>query len=278
MHLASIRSLAFAFVTLAVACSSSKTTSQPAGGAGTHVVAAQGGTVAAPGGGATLTIPAGALGADTDITLSVLPAANGSLSPIYDFGPDGTTFATPATLVIDADPSLAAAGSALVMVMLSGSSTVVELAGSTFQGLTVTAPVPHFTGFTVMQSGIAGDGGADPDAAVDADAGVDTDATVDNDAGADPDAADANDTSCHACFALACPVEVAACEGVTKCADSIGMFESCVGATHDVNGVQACEADFAVPVCQGVTNCTGRVLADCLLASTEACLLTCTAP
>ncbi|HPB50894.1 MAG TPA: hypothetical protein PLY68_02810 [Myxococcota bacterium] len=62
------------------------------------VTAADGGTVALPSGAAKIVIPAGALSADTEITLNTLDIAGmvdeerlGSY--VFDFGPDGTTFA-----------------------------------------------------------------------------------------------------------------------------------------------------------------------------------------
>ncbi len=61
------------------------------------VTAADGGTVALPSGAARIVIPAGALAADTEITLNTLDIA-GAVdedklgSYIFDFGPDGTTF------------------------------------------------------------------------------------------------------------------------------------------------------------------------------------------
>lgn len=61
------------------------------------VTAADGGTVALPSGAAQIVIPAGALAADTEITLNTLDIAGmvdeerlGSY--VFDFGPDGTTF------------------------------------------------------------------------------------------------------------------------------------------------------------------------------------------
>ena len=135
-----------------IACSSDSSTSTTPAGSGTHITASKGGTVSDPSGTATLTIPAGALDKDTDISLKVLAASGGALTSVYEFGPDGTTFKTPATLAIKADATLAPAGKTLAVGIGSGGSFV-ALEGSTFQGGVVSAPVPHFTGFAVVATG-----------------------------------------------------------------------------------------------------------------------------
>ncbi|HEX9901233.1 MAG TPA: hypothetical protein VGB72_00065, partial [Acidobacteriota bacterium] len=56
---------------------------------GQLVKAAQGGQVRSPSGQAVLSIPAGALAADTKITVAERPAMEGSgLGPVYDLQPD----------------------------------------------------------------------------------------------------------------------------------------------------------------------------------------------
>jgi hypothetical protein len=66
----------------------------------TQTVGASGATITAPG--VTLTIPAGALAADTPITVETsvagVPHGYTALSPLYAFGPSGTTFLAPATV------------------------------------------------------------------------------------------------------------------------------------------------------------------------------------
>jgi hypothetical protein len=72
------------------------------GTAVTQTVGASGGTVRAEG--AVLTIPAGALASDVQISLArnaaPVPAGFTALSPVFSFKPDGTTFLSPATLVL----------------------------------------------------------------------------------------------------------------------------------------------------------------------------------
>jgi hypothetical protein len=68
----------------------------------TVTVGAAGGTVSA--GGALLSIPPGALAADTEITMSVsadpAPAGYAAYSPLYRFEPEGLAFAEPASISI----------------------------------------------------------------------------------------------------------------------------------------------------------------------------------
>src|SRR5436190_4162406 len=72
------------------------------------VTAAEGGQVAVGSTGASLDIPANSLGADTTITAtagdppSTLPNRSTIKGQYFDFGPDGTTFGTPATLTLPA--------------------------------------------------------------------------------------------------------------------------------------------------------------------------------
>ena len=71
------------------------------GDAVTAVIGTAGGKVAMAGG-AALDIPAGALANDTAITIAQSSAASpaGALSPVYEFGPDGTAFSIPATVTL----------------------------------------------------------------------------------------------------------------------------------------------------------------------------------
>src|SRR2546421_7855492 len=69
-----------------------------------------GGGMLAVSGGAALEIPAGALAKDTTITISQssAQAPGGALSPVYDFGPDGTTFSKPVTVTFTVPTGTAA--------------------------------------------------------------------------------------------------------------------------------------------------------------------------
>jgi hypothetical protein len=146
--------MAFGALTALVACSSDETTptttTTPSGDTVTvRVSAATGGTVADKDDKASLAIPAGALAADTDITLKVAPAENGSAGPVYDFGPDGLQFLKPATLTLKGDGVTVPDGkTAAVAIFEGGAFKKVE--GSAFAAGVATAPIMHFTKYTII--------------------------------------------------------------------------------------------------------------------------------
>lgn len=148
-----VLSLAASGVALVTACSSDDPKPTTAAGTGTtttvRITAAEGGKIADPGGTATLTIPAGALEKDTDITLKLTAAGGQALTQVYEFGPDGTKFIKPASLEIKADAKLAPEGKSLAVAIGSG-GTFTALEGSAYANGVATAPVAHFTSFTVI--------------------------------------------------------------------------------------------------------------------------------
>src|SRR5882672_4034069 len=116
----------------------------------TRIIAANGGKVTDPGGTTTLTIPAGALAMDTDITLQIIPKYAEALVPVSVFGPAGLAFSKAATLAIKADPSLMPAGTELVIGLEGSDGAFAPVAGSAYAGGVATAPVMHFSNYTVM--------------------------------------------------------------------------------------------------------------------------------
>ena len=71
----------------------------PAGDPITKTIGISGGSIASPDSVMELVIPAGALPANTDITIQpVTNEAPGGIGLAYDLLPDGTTFSKPATL------------------------------------------------------------------------------------------------------------------------------------------------------------------------------------
>ncbi len=68
----------------------------------TQAISAQnGGDVTSPSGKATLSIPAGALAADTQVSITELSQEEGpTVGPVYDIGPDGLQFRQAATLTV----------------------------------------------------------------------------------------------------------------------------------------------------------------------------------
>ncbi len=106
-------------------------------------------TVSDKSGKATLVIPPGALAADTDISLAVAPAANGSAGDVYDFGPDGLQFLKPATLSLKGDGITLAQGQVAAIGLLEGTAFK-KLEGSTFANGVATASVMHFTKYAII--------------------------------------------------------------------------------------------------------------------------------
>ncbi len=120
---------------------------------GTLISAAEGGTVNAPGG-AKLVIPPNALAQDTYITVaesspSGLPESGSIQSLVLDFGPDGLDFLLPATLEIPTPSGALGAGEQhVISTFAAGDSAWTDLATSAGAS-TLSAPVEHFSLFTV---------------------------------------------------------------------------------------------------------------------------------
>jgi len=150
--LTSLGLLLFAFSGAIAACSSDSddpaTPGQSSTPSTTRVSAKDGGTVTDATGTVTLSIPAGALAEDTDITLAVGAATSATIASVYDFGPDGLTFLTPATLTIKVDASTV--GDKEVAVAIEEGGKFVALAGSTYADGVATAKVEHFSKFSVV--------------------------------------------------------------------------------------------------------------------------------
>jgi hypothetical protein len=117
------------------------------------VTAAQGGTVAV--GGGSLAIPGGSLSADTMVTVTSGAPAAGTpdvatiKGKLYDFGPSGTTFNPPATLTLPAPSATPPAGQQAVISTLAEGATAWTDLPTTVAGGMLTAPVAHFSGFSV---------------------------------------------------------------------------------------------------------------------------------
>ena len=110
---------------------------------GSATIGAKGGTVTLSGG-PTLTIPPGALSADTTITITALSdqPTSGALSPVYQFGPEGTTFAAPVTVTF---PLSTSGAQASVLWSAPGTPLTYEAPATTVAGTTATAEVTHFS-------------------------------------------------------------------------------------------------------------------------------------
>jgi hypothetical protein len=134
----------------------------------TNIKAATGGTVTAAG--LTVVIPAGALAADTDITVAVsdgvgLPGAATLVAKVYDLGPTGTNFLKPVGLAIDFDTAKVAAPKVATVAFLQTGAWV-RLADSSTNGTKASATTTHFTPFSVVNADpLTTDAGATPDSA-----------------------------------------------------------------------------------------------------------------
>ena len=116
---------------------------------GTRIAAAAGGKVSDSAGKVTLSIPAGALAADTEITVAVIAPSNGSVSDVYELGPDGLQFAKPVAIEIKGDKALAPAGKTLALAVFEGGAFK-PLADSAFDGTKATATITHFSRYALV--------------------------------------------------------------------------------------------------------------------------------
>ena len=110
----------------------------------TAVIGATGGTLANDD--ATLTVPANALAQDTELsitsTTSAAPTGYDRYSPIYDFGPEGLTFAEPVTIELAFTGD---ANKATLFWSVAGNRDAFEALEGTVSGGSITAQVTHFS-------------------------------------------------------------------------------------------------------------------------------------
>jgi hypothetical protein len=120
-------------------------------GTGTHstTIGPDGGTFD-DGNGLKVSVPAGALTSDVQIsaarTNTAGPPANGALSNLYQFGPDGTTFRQPVTVTMPLPAG--APPNVTIFWSESGSPSTYDDVSGTVSGSSISAAVTHFsTGF-----------------------------------------------------------------------------------------------------------------------------------
>lgn len=88
----------------------------------------------------------------TEMATPPAPPANTSIIGLtYNMGPDGATFAPPITITFTYNPDTVPKGADLTLAVWDGSKWV-ELTGCTVNPVThtITAPVSHFTAFTIL--------------------------------------------------------------------------------------------------------------------------------
>jgi hypothetical protein len=121
----------------------------PAGVAAVEVTPGEGGQVSR--GGVTLSVPAGAVGAATTITMERIPGLQG-----YVFGPSGLRFGRPATLAIQVNAaSLRASGIDPRRLAVAGASDDADdwsVVGGAYDPATgtVTVPIYHFSRYALI--------------------------------------------------------------------------------------------------------------------------------
>jgi hypothetical protein len=108
-------------------------------------VGTAGGTVSLPSGPAVV-VPAGSLPANTTLTVAASTGAApaGAIGSVYEFGPSGTTFATPVTVRFPV-PAGTVASTIAVYWTKPGSTTQWDTLTATVSGTTATASVTHFS-------------------------------------------------------------------------------------------------------------------------------------
>ncbi len=134
---------------LVIGCSGGGSSEPPAG----TIKAATGGTVSLSGG-PSVQIPAGALAVDTVVTVqqSTIQAPNGAVTPVYEFGPSGTTFSKPVTVTI---PVPAGTTDGAIWTRQEGATTFTSVP-TTISGGVATAQVTHFSVYLVGSVDLSG--------------------------------------------------------------------------------------------------------------------------
>ena len=118
------------------------------------ITAKSGGTLSA--GGGSLVVPGGVLTSDLALTLSVRapsasdPGLANLIGNIYEFGPDGTTFAVPVTLTLPLANPVSADQKAVVAWLEESSGQWFPVV-STVTGDKVSGRISHFTRFAVLR-------------------------------------------------------------------------------------------------------------------------------
>jgi hypothetical protein len=150
------------FILGAIVAACSSTTGQSPTGTGTtssQQIGPAGGSVHFEG--ATLDVPAGAVTADTTITITSstgsAPSGTTASSPIYVFGPEGLTFSKAATVHIDFTGS----GTHAAIMWSKVGGVGFDSLSTSVQGQTAASPVTHFSqGFVADVSSVGmGTGG-----------------------------------------------------------------------------------------------------------------------
>jgi hypothetical protein len=138
-----VSTLTLAAVATFMSC---KTSGTPA----SSTIGTAGGTVTSSDGLATLTVSAGALSADTVITIAAASGVpSGAIGTAYEISPTGTAFLKPAGLVI-ALGTTAGAGRLAIGTVTSGQWTPLAMSSASSDGKSVTALLTHLSPYGVI--------------------------------------------------------------------------------------------------------------------------------
>jgi hypothetical protein len=131
------------FLVFVLSCGGGNSGPSTSNGTSTTVSASKGGTVSLTNG-PSLQIPAGALAADTTITIqrSVAQTPSGALTAIYSFGPEGTAFSNPVSVSFPVPSGTSAAS---IYWTAKGSTTEYESVPTTIINTTASAQITHFS-------------------------------------------------------------------------------------------------------------------------------------
>jgi len=123
------------------------------------ISAAAGGTINGPNG-VTLSIPPGALPADTEITIAIdsegapplptLPDGATTAGPMLSLTPHGTTFSVPVTVMLPIDPAQVPAGETPIVLKTNKDRDGWEQIDVTRTGDTLTAAITSFSNFSTI--------------------------------------------------------------------------------------------------------------------------------
>jgi hypothetical protein len=133
-----------------------KPVGQPLGPTVTQRIGPAGGTVTSPDGSVTLTIPAGALAAETPIGIHPITRTTpGGVTGAYRFSPDGQQFSKPVSLIFTYAPdSLSERSSPKLLVAYQNAQGVwMAVPGAAVDAArrTITAPIRHFSDWSVVE-------------------------------------------------------------------------------------------------------------------------------
>lgn len=123
----------------------------PIGEPVTQTIGPAGGALASPDGKLQLVVPAGALAADTAITMTPIEATGPGAFAAWRFGPEGTTFATPATLRFAASAEdLAGSEPDALRIGTQRADGAWEVVRAAVEGNAITAATTHFSDWSIF--------------------------------------------------------------------------------------------------------------------------------